>query len=63
MANALTGVWQDFKKSIEENTDMLRVCGCLSTQEFADLELTVDEFNNIGANCEELAWRSNRLFD
>lgn len=62
MANAFTGVWQDFKKSIEENTDMLRVCGCLTASEFAALNLTVDEFNEIGATCEELAWRSNRIF-
>lgn len=62
MANAITGEWQDFKKSIEENTDMLRVCGCLTVSEFGDLGLTVDAFNNVGATCEELAWRSNRIF-
>ena len=62
MANAITGAWQDFKKSIEENTDMLRVCGCLTASEFATLNLTVDEFNDIGATCEELAWKSNRIF-
>lgn len=62
MANALTGAWQDFKKSIEENTDMLRVCGCLTVSEFGGLGLTVDAFNEIGATCEELAWKSNRIF-
>ena len=62
MANAFTGAWQDFKKSIEENTDMLRVCGCLTASEFAALNLTVDEFNEVGATCEELAWKSNRIF-
>ena len=62
MANVITGAWQDFKKSIEENTDMLRVCGCLTASEFAALNLTVDEFNEIGATCEELAWKSNRIF-
>ena len=62
MANAFTGAWQDFKKSIEENTDMLRVCGCLTASEFSALNLTVDEFNEVGATCEELAWKSNRIF-
>lgn len=62
MANAITGAWQDFKKSIEENTDMFRVCGCLTASEFGDLGLTVDAFNEVGATCEELAWRSNRIF-
>ena len=62
MANAITGAWQDFKKSIEENTDMLRVCGCLTASEFGDLGLTVDAFNEVGATCEELAWSSNRIF-
>lgn len=62
MANAFTGAWQDFKKSIEENTDMLRVCGCLTASEFAALNLTVDEFNEVGATCEQLAWKSNRIF-
>lgn len=62
MANAFTGAWQDFKKSIEENTDLLRVCGCLTASEFSALNLTVDEFNEVGATCEELAWKSNRIF-
>lgn len=62
MANAFTGVWQDFKKSIEENTDMLRICGCLTVSEFGDLGLTVDAFNEVGATCEQLAWESNRIF-
>lgn len=62
MANAITGAWQDFKKSIEENTDMLRICGCLTAEEFGALNMTVDRFNEIGATCYELAWRSNRIF-
>lgn len=62
MANAVTGVWQDFKKNIEENTDMLRICGCLTVEEFGALNMTVDGFNNVGATCYELAWRSNRIF-
>lgn len=62
MANAVTGAWQDFKRSIEENTDMLRICGCLTVAEFGALNITVDRFNEIGATCYELAWRSNRIF-
>ena len=62
MANAVTGVWQDFKKSIEENTDMLRICGCLTVEEFGALNMTVNGFNDVGATCYELAWRSNRIF-
>lgn len=62
MANAVTGAWQDFKKSIEDNTDMLRVCGCLSASEFGALGLTVDDFNAVGATCYQLAWESNRIF-
>ena len=62
MANAVTGAWQDFKKSIEENTDMLRICGCLTVEEFGALNMTVDGFNEVGATCYELAWRSNRIF-
>lgn len=62
MANAITGAWQGFKKSIEENTDMFRVCGCLTVSEFGDLGLTVDAFNDVGATCEQLAWESNRIF-
>ena len=62
MANAVTGAWQDFKKSIEENTDMLRICGCLTVAEFSALNMTVNDFNDVGATCYELAWRSNRIF-
>ena len=62
MANPFTGVWEDFKKNIEINTDLLRVCGCLTADEFSSLNVTVDRFNEIGANCEQLAWESNRIF-
>lgn len=62
MANAITGAWQDFKKSIEENTDMFRVCGCLTVDEYAAHNYTVDDFNNFGITCEQLAWESNRIF-
>ncbi len=62
MANAVTGAWQDFKRSIEDNTDMLRICGCLTVEEFGALNMTVDGFNELGATCYELAWKSNRIF-
>lgn len=62
MTNPITGVWEDFKKNIELNTDLLRVCGCLTAAEFGALNITVDEFNAVGATCEQLAWESNRIF-
>ena len=62
MANPITGAWQDFKKNVEFNTDLLRVCGCLTAEEYGDLNLTVDAFNEIGATCAQLAWESNRIF-
>ena len=62
MANPFKGVWEDFKKNIEINTDLLRVCGCLTASEFGALNITVDEFNEVGASCEQLAWESNRIF-
>lgn len=62
MVNPITGAWEDFKKNIELNTGLLRVCGCLTVQEFGALNIIVDEFNEIGATCEQLAWESNRIF-
>ena len=62
MANPFTGVWQDFKNNIEKNTDLLRVCGCLTVDEYAAHNYTVDDFNNFGITCEQLAWESNRIF-
>lgn len=62
MHNFITGVAENYKKNVELNNDLLRVCGCLTCAEFASLNITVDRFNEIGANCEQLAWRSNRIF-
>lgn len=62
MANPITGMWQDFKKNVEFNTDLLRVCGCLTVDEFNLLGLTVDMVNGYNATCEDLAWKSNRIF-
>lgn len=62
MVNPITGIWEDFKKNIELNTDLLRVCGCLTVAEFGALNMTVDAFNEIGATCEQIAWESNRVY-
>lgn len=62
MHNFITGVAESYKKNIELNNDLLRVCGCLTCAEFAALEITVDEFNTYDATCEQLAWDSNRIF-
>ena len=62
MANPFNGAWENFKKNIEINTDLLRVCGCLTAAEFGALNLTVDDFNEVGATCEQIAWESNRIF-
>lgn len=62
MNNFISGVKEIYKKNVELNNDLLRVCGCLTTSEFAALNITVDEFNTVGATCEQLAWESNRIF-
>lgn len=62
MHNFITGVAENYKKNVELNNDLLRVCGCLTCAEFAALNITVDGFNEVGATCEELAWKSNRMF-
>lgn len=62
MHNFVTGVAESYKKNIELNNDMLRVCGCLTVAEFGALNITVDDFNTYDATCEQLAWDSNRIF-
>lgn len=62
MHNFVTGVTESYKKNIELNNDMLRVCGCLTVAEFGALNITVDDFNTYDATCEQLAWDSNRIF-
>ena len=62
MHNFITGIAENYKKNVELNNDLLRVCGCLTCAEFAELNITVDGFNEVGATCEELAWKSNRMF-
>lgn len=62
MFGFINGVKDSYKKNIELNNTILRVCGCLNCNEFVALNISVDAFNEIGATCEELAWSSNRLF-
>lgn len=62
MFNFINGAIVDFKKNIEQNNDMLRICGCLNCAEYNELELTINELIGYGATCEEVAWKSNRIF-
>lgn len=62
MHNFVTGVAESYKRNIELNNDMLRVCGCLTCAEFAAMNIIVDDFNTYNATCEQLAWESNRIF-
>lgn len=62
MFGFINGVKDSYKKNIELNNSILRVCGCLNCNEFVALNMSVDAFNEHGATCEELAWSSNRLF-
>ena len=58
-----TGEKANYRKSIEYNTDLLRVAGCLTMAELDEvIDMTYEQFADNEYTANDLAWYSHRLF-